>query len=126
MVRLRALSEGPALSLFELVIDGRCATEELIASLPRQAQRRFRKIFRLLAESGRAGREDASFKHLESSVWEMKEHSANVRLFCFRHQHRVIVCTHGDSKPGGNARYRREIEKVLRLHERCRIEGVLP
>lgn len=126
MLKLVLLKEGPALSLYELAVDGRCATEEFLAMLPRQAQRRFRKVFLLLAESGRAGQEDTSFKQLESAVWEIKEHSANVRLFCFKHQHSIVVCTHGTEKPGGPAMYRREIEKVMRLYECCRREGVLP
>lgn len=108
-----------------LEIDGRCEAEALIESLPRQARRRLRVVIRLIAEHGRAGCDDASFKQLESVVWEMKEHSASVRVFCFRHEHHLVVCTHGGAKPSGKARYRREIDKVLALHERCQREGVL-
>ena len=109
-----------------LEVDGRCEVQTLAESLPRRAQKRLDVVFRLLAQKGRAGRDDTAFKQLDSVVWEIKEHSANVRLFCFRHEHRLVVCTHGGTKPAGNARYRREIEKTLKLYERCRKEGVLP
>lgn len=109
-----------------LEVDGRCEVQALIESLPKRARNRLRVVFRLLAEQGRAGCDDTSFKQLESVVWEMKEHSASVRLFCFRHEHRLVVCTHGGAKPAGKARYRREIDRVLALYDRCRREGVLP
>lgn len=126
MVRLLELKAGAAMRVLELEIDGRSGTREFFESLPWQAQSRFRVMFRLLAESGRVGRQESSFRRLESVVYEIKEHSSNVRLFCFRWGHCVIVCAHGRKKPAGKAAYRSEIDKVLRLYELCRAEGVLP
>lgn len=126
MLRLVDLKSGVVMRICALEVDGRCDAQALVESLPRRAQKRLRVVFRLLAEEGRAGRDDTTFKQLESVVWEIKEHSASVRLFCFRYQHRLVVCTHGGKKPAGKARYRRDIEKVLALYRRCGEEGVLP
>ena len=126
MVKLLELKAGAVMRVLELEVDGRSGTRELMDSLPEQTQRRFRVMFRLLAETGRVGQGETGFRRLESVVYEIKEYSSNVRLFCFRWRHCVVVCTHGGKKPAGKAAYRREIDKVLRLYELCRREGVLP
>ena len=96
-------------------MDGRCVALEFIRGLPVRAQQGIFTTVALLAERGWRLRNEARFKHLREDVYEIKEHSSNVRLFCFLHQGRLVVCTHGTRKPGGRGRYAREIEKVLRL-----------
>jgi hypothetical protein len=126
MLKLLELRAGAALRVYELELDGRSETGKFMDSLSEQARRRFRNVFRLLAESGRAGQSETGFRRLESIVYEIKEYSSNSRLFCFRWRDCIIVCTHGGKKPAGEAAYRREIDKVLRLYDLCRREGVLP
>lgn len=126
-LKLVGLEGGPntVVQVCALKLDDRCQTLDFLSSLTPRAQKRYRVVFRLIAMQGRAGREEASFKQLESNVWEIKEHSKNVRLFCFRHKHRLVVCTHGGPKPGGNAAYQREVRKVLDLYKQCLDEGIL-
>ncbi|MBN2464613.1 type II toxin-antitoxin system RelE/ParE family toxin [candidate division WOR-3 bacterium] len=126
-LKLVGLEDGPdtKVQVYALKQDERCQTLDFLKSLPRRALKRYRVVFRLIAAQGRAGREETSFKRLESDVWEIKEHSKNVRLFCFRHGTRLVVCTHGGPRPGGKAAYRREIDKVLALYRQCLEEGIL-
>jgi hypothetical protein len=125
MVTLCKMMDGPVMSVEALVRDGRCATLDFIEGLPARSRRKLDAIFGQLAAAGRAGAGDTSFKHLAGQVYEMKEHSANVRVFCFVWQRWLVVCTHGSRKPAGKARYRIEIEKVQELYAECLREGVL-
>jgi len=112
----------------DLERDGRREAMDFIESQATPAQSQFIKTFRLLAQTGRAGREEQRFKHLEGPVYEVKEHSVNARLFCFRWKGRVIVCTHGARKPAGKGtrQYQEAIQKVKRLLDECEAAGVLP
>jgi hypothetical protein len=65
-----------------------------------------------------------SFRHLGEQVYEIKEHTIPLRLFCFVHRGRVVVCTHITKKPG-RKQLRNEIEKVKQLRARCLREGTL-
>jgi phage-related protein len=116
---------GPEMSIEALDRDGRCEVRSLIAEFPPRSRKKLDAVFARLAEYGRTGPESTSFKRLSGVVHEVKEHSANVRIFCFVWQHRLVVCTHGARKPAGKARYRVEIDRVLRLYEECLQEGVL-
>jgi phage-related protein len=128
MLRLVLLEDGPAMQVHDLERNGRREAMDFIESLAAPAQSRFIKTFRQLAQTGRAGREEQRFKHLDGPVYEVKEHSVNARLFCFRWRDRVIVCTHGMRKPAGHGsrQYQEAIEKVKRLLEECEAAGVLP
>jgi len=128
MLRLLLLEAGPVLRVCDLERDGRREVIEFILGLDERAQRRFVKTFRQLAQTGRAGREEQRFKHLEGPVYEMKEHSVNARLFCFRWKTTLVVCTHGMRKPAGRGTrpYQDAIAKVRRLLSECEAAGVLP
>ena len=128
MLRLVLLEDGPAMQIYDLERDGRREAMDFIESQATPAQSQFVKTFRLLAQTGRAGREEQRFKHLDGPVYEVKEHSVNARLFCFRWKGRVIVCTHGTRKPAGKGtrQYQEAIEKVKRLLDECEAAGVLP
>jgi hypothetical protein len=128
MLRLVLLEDGPAMQVYDLERDGRRETKEFIVGLDERAQLRLVKTFRQLAQTGRAGRDEQRFKHLDGPVYEVKEHSVNARLFCFRWKSRVIICTHGTRKPAGKGtkQYQEAIEKVKRLLEECEAAGVLP
>jgi plasmid stabilization system protein ParE len=128
MLRLVLLEDGPVMQVYDLEHDGRREAMDFIESQAAPAQSQLVKAFRLLAQTGRAGREEQMFKHLEGPVYEIKAHSANVRLYCFRHRHTVVVCTHGSTKPAGKETegYRNAVRKVERLLEECRTAGVLP
>jgi hypothetical protein len=126
MVRLEELKTGPALAVCALVVNERNETAEYLGSLSTAARKRLDYVFQRLAELGRAGFRDETFKRLEGVVCEIKEHRTNTRLFCFTSGHRLIVCTHAVGKPAGRARYQVEMDKVRRLHEVCLAEGVLP
>lgn len=127
MLKLVPLEIGSVMQVYDLERDGRREAKEFINSLDTPAQSRFVRIFRQLAQTGRAGREEQRFKHLEGPVYEIKEHSVNVRLFCFRWRNATVVCTHGSAKPTGKGTegYRNAINKVKRLLEECRNAGVL-
>ncbi len=126
MVRLEELKTGPALVVCALVVSERNETAEYLDSLSPAERKRLDYVFQRLAELGRAGFRDETFKRLEGVVCEIKEHRTNTRLFCFISGHRLIVCTHAVGKPAGRARYQVEIDKVQRLYELCLVEGVLP
>ncbi len=128
MLRLALLEAGPVLSVCDLERDGRREAMEFIAGLDATAQRRFVKTFRQLAQTGRAGREEQRFKHLDGPVYEIKEHSVSARLFCFRWKTSLVVCTHGMRKPAGRGtrQYQDAIDKVKRLLCECEAAGVLP
>jgi hypothetical protein len=125
-MRLEELKTGLALVVCALVVNERNETAEYLDSLSPAERKRIDYVFRRLAESGRAGFHDETFKQLEGVVWEIKEHRTNTRLFCFTSGRRLIVCTHAARKPAGNARYQVEKGKVRRLYELCLAEGVLP
>jgi len=122
------LEPGPVLSVCALERDGRREATEFIAGLDEMAQRRFVKTFRQLVQTGRAGREEQRFKHLDGPVYEIKEHSTSARLFCFRWKAALVVCTHGMKKPAGKGtrQYQDAIDKVRRLLAECEAAGVLP
>jgi hypothetical protein len=127
ILRLVPLEIGPLMQVYDLERDGRRDAREFLDSLDTSAQSRLVKTFRQLAQTGRAGREEQRFKRLEGPVWEIKERSVNVRLFCFRWGNAIIVCTHGLKKPAGRGSevYRNAINKVKRLLEECTNAGVL-
>ncbi|HDQ99125.1 MAG TPA: hypothetical protein ENN51_02410 [candidate division WOR-3 bacterium] len=125
MMRLLELESGPALRVCALELDGRCASLEFVRGLPVRAQQGIFATFALLAKCGWRLRNETRFKHLREDVYEIKEYSSNVRLFCFLHAGRLVVCTHGTRKPGGRGRYAREIEKVLRLHRMAEEQAVI-
>jgi CHAD domain-containing protein len=126
MVRLEELKAGPALVVCALVVNERNETAEYLGTLSPAERKRVDYVFRRLAELGRAGFRDGTFKRLEGVVCEIKEHRTNTRLFCFMSGHRLIVCTHAARKPAGRVRYHVEMDKVRRLYELCLTEGVLP
>lgn len=99
MLRLILLEDGPVMQVYDLERDGRREAKEFILGLDETAQHRLVKTFRQLAQTGRAGREEQRFKHLDGPVYELKEHSVNARLFCSCWKGRVIICTHGTRKP---------------------------
>jgi len=128
MLNLKEVAAGPAMEVCVLEIDGRREALEFVGGLQERAQRRFFVIFRLLAQAGYVGRDEHAFKCLEGPVWEIKEDSANARLFCFRWKGALVVCTHGTAKPAGkgSAQYHEAIRKVRQLLEDCKTAGVLP
>jgi hypothetical protein len=128
VLRLVTLEAGPVLSVCAFERDCRSEAMEFITGLDETAQRRFVKTFRQLAQTGRAGREEQRFKHLEGPVYEIKEHSVSARLFCFRWKAALVVCTHGIKKPAGKGtrQYQDAIDKVRRLLGECEAAGVLP
>jgi hypothetical protein len=125
VVRLQELKSGPALVVCALVVNERNETAEYLDSLSPLERKRLDYVFRRLAEFGRAGFRDETFKRLEGVVCEIKEHRTSTRLFCFASGRRLIVCTHAARKPAGSARYQVEIDKAQRLYELCLVEGVL-
>jgi phage-related protein len=125
VVRIEELKAGPALVVCALVVNGRNETAEYLTALSPKGRKRLDYVFQRLAELGRAGFRDETFKRLEGVVCEIKEHGTNTRLFCFTSGDRLIVCTHAARKPAGNVRYQAEIDRVRRLYELCQIEGVL-
>lgn len=125
MVKLIPIRTGPAKSVFALELNGRCETYELLRSLPSRAERRIGYIFERLAEVGWIGKSTENVRCLRRPVYEMKEHSSNVRLYCFFHGNRVVVCTHGSVKRSGKARLNQEIDKVVGIYELCLKEGIL-
>jgi phage-related protein len=124
MLRLIRVRSGSARTVYALEVNGRCETYELLRSLPERAEQRLGYIFERLAETGWAGKGVESVRHLRGPVYELKEHSSNVRLYCFFHAGRV-VCTHGSAKRSGKARLNQEIDKVVRLYDLCVMEDVL-
>ena len=116
------------MQVYDLERDGRREVREFIVGLDEGAQVRFWKTFRQLAQTGRAGREEQRFKHLDGPVYEIKEYSVSARIFCFRWKGCVIVCTHGMQKPAGRGagQYQEAIRKVKRLLKECEAAGVLP
>ena len=125
MVRLEELKAGPALAVCALVVDERNETAEYLTALSPVGRKRLDYVFQRLAELGRAGFREETFKRLEGVVCEIKEHGTNTRLFCFTSGNRLIVCTHAARRPAGNVRYQVEIDRVHRLYELCMVEGVL-
>jgi hypothetical protein len=124
MLKLIPIRIGPARSVFALERDGRCETYEFLRDLPGRAESSFDGVFLRIAEVGTAGKGVERMRHLRGPVYELKEHSAGVRLYCFLHG-RTLVCTHGGPKRAGRARLNQEIEKVLSLHELCKTEEIL-
>jgi hypothetical protein len=125
MVRLEELKSGLALTVCALVVNGRSETAEYFNSLSPGGRKRLGYVLGRLAERGLAGFRDETLKRLDSLVYEIKEHRSNTRLFCFRSEARLVVCTHGARKPAGRARYQAEMAKVHRLYEQCLVEGAL-
>jgi hypothetical protein len=124
MVSLVVIRAGSVRTVFALDHDGRCETFEFISALPERAQRSLDALFQRLADAAWAGRNEERFRHLRGPAFEMKEHTSNVRLYCFV-QGRAVICTHGSPKRAGRARVNREIEKVMRLYELCINEGAV-
>lgn len=124
MVKLIPIRNGPATAVLALERDGRCETQELLSTLPERAVRNLDAVMQRLADVGRAGKGEERFRHLRGPVYEMKEHSSGVRLYCFRYG-RVLVCTHGGPKRAGRARLNLEIDKVMETYELCAREGLL-
>jgi hypothetical protein len=123
---LRLLESGAARDVYALAVDERCEVTEFVRGLDIRARKHLFHAFEWLAETGRAGQGETVFKHLEATVYEIKEHASNSRVFCFLEGRRVIVCTHARPKPAGKARYRDEIDKVKSWRARCIAAGVLP
>ena len=119
------MESGVGAVVCALMVDGRCLAVDFIDGLPVRTQRHLMATLAMLADTGWRMRNEARFKHLRGDVYEVKEHSSNVRLFCFLHAGRVVVCTHGRVKPSGNREYNTEIEKVDRLHAQCITERIL-
>jgi hypothetical protein len=125
MLRLILVRSGSARTVYALEVNGRCETYELLRSLPERAEQRLGYIIGRLAETGWAGKGAEGVRHLRGPVYELKEHSSNVRLYCFFHAGRVIICTHGSVKRSGKARLNQEIDKVVMLYELCKTEDIL-
>jgi len=123
-VKLTPIRNGPTRTVLALERDGRCETQEFLSALPERAVRSIDGVMQRLAEVGRAGKGEERFRHLRGPVYEMKEHSSGVRLYCFL-SGRVLVCTHGSPKRAGRARLNLEIEKVMETYELCTREGLL-
>jgi hypothetical protein len=109
--------------VYALLIDGRNAVRDALVRYEGPASRKLVAIMRWLSESLTLPREH-SFRHLGEHVYEFKEHMIPLRLFCFMHRGRIVVCTHITKKPG-KKQLRNEIEKVKQLRARCFREGVL-
>jgi hypothetical protein len=125
MLTLRELESGRETSVCALVVDGRCLAVDFVDGLPERAQRHLMATLAMVAEVGWRMRNEARFKHLRGDVYEVKEHNSRARLFCFLHQGRLVVCTHGRLKPSGNREYNKEIVRVERLHLQCITERIL-
>jgi putative component of toxin-antitoxin plasmid stabilization module len=124
MLRLIPIRSGSARGVYALERDGRCEAFEFLRGLPERAVCSLDAVFQRLAEVGSAGKGEERFRHLRGTVYELKEHSSGVRLYCFRHG-RFLVCTHGSAKRAGRARLNQEIDKVVRLYELCKTEAIL-
>ena len=127
-LKLVLLEKGPVLRVYDLERDGHREAMDFIETQTVPVQSRLRKTFRQLARTGRAGREERRFRHLDGPVYEIKEHSSSARLFCFVWKGNCMVCTHGMKKPAGKGtkQYQHAITRVKRLLEECRTAGVLP
>ena len=106
------------------MVDGNCPVVDMIYDLPERTQRHLMATMAIIAETGWRMRNEARFKHLRGDVYEIKEHSSNVRFFCFLHRGRVVVCTHDREKPGSKREYNKEIDKVERLLAQCITERI--
>ena len=125
MLELERLDFGaaPVREVCALVIDGRNAMRDALARYEGRASRKLVAVLRWLAEYAVPPREH-SFRHPGEQVYEVREHTIPLRLFCFIQGGRVVVCTHVTKKPG-KRQLRNEIEKVKQLRVRCLREGVL-
>lgn len=125
MLSLRELESGRSAKVYALAVDGRCQVVDFLLVLPEQAQRRIMATMAAVADDGWRFRNQTRFKRLKSDVYEIKDISSNVRLFCFMHGGRLVVCTHGEGEPSGTRAYNRAIKKVQRLYKLCIDEGVV-
>lgn len=123
-MKLILVRDGPTRTVLAFERDGRCETQEFLSALPERAVRSLDAVMQRLAEVGRAGKGEERFRHLRGPVYEMKEHSSGVRLYCFL-SGRALVCTHGGPRRAGRARLNLEIEKVMKTYELCAREGLL-
>ena len=125
MLSLRELESGRSARVCALAIDGRCQVIDFLLGLPERAQQRIVATMAAVADDGWRFRNRTRFKHLRNDIYEIKDISSNVRLFCFMHGGRLVVCTHGESKPSSTKAYNRAIKKVQRLYKLCIDEGVV-
>jgi hypothetical protein len=122
MMRLEALVTGRARTVCALIVNDRCDFREWFEQIGERPRKRIRAVMVDLAEGGNGGGIER-FRHLTGQVYEIKEHSIPLRVFCFFHEGNLVVCTHGVTKPKPR-RLRDEIDKALALRQRLITEGV--
>jgi putative component of toxin-antitoxin plasmid stabilization module len=69
-----------------------------------------------LAERGTAYRNKEQCRPLGDQVFELKTRGGS-RLYFFFDADRIIVCTHGGSKPKGDAGVKQQKEHALRIRQ---------
>lgn len=122
MLKLEGLIFGRVRTICALVVNGRSDFREWFEQIGERPRKRLRAVMANLAEGGNGGGVER-FRHLAGRVYEIKEHSIPLRVFCFFHEDNLIVCTHGAKKPKPR-RLRDEIDKVEALRQRLTSEGV--
>jgi hypothetical protein len=119
MLRLEALVAGRVRTVCALIVGEKCDFREWFGRIDERPRKKIRAVMVDLAEGGNGGGIER-FRHLEGPVYEIKEHSIPLRVFCFFHEGNLVVCTHG-TKP---RRLRDEIDRALALRQRLITEGV--
>jgi len=121
-MELERLVSGRARTVCALIVNGRSDFREWFERIDEKPRKRIRAVMVSLAEGGNGGGVER-FRHLEGQVYEIKEHSIPLRVFCFFHEGNLVVCTHGVKKPKPR-RLRDEIDKTEALRQRLITEGV--
>lgn len=97
--KLRPLLDGSEFSLYALVLDGRCKTEEFLVEVQRDDPDCFASVMALLqrcADHGPPKNEQKS-RHVGAGIFEAK--AKHARVCFFYDQGNLIICTHGFNKP---------------------------
>lgn len=122
MLQLEGLVYGRVRTICALNVNGRCDFREWFERVGEKPRNKILAVMANLADGGNGGGFER-FRHLEGQVYEIKEHSIPLRVFCFFHEGNLVVCTHGAKKPKPR-RLRVEIDRTEALRQRLIAEGV--
>ena len=94
---IELLRSGEALNLYALVVNGKCLIRDFINSLENRSKRQVVKLLEQRANH-LALFDEQKFRYIGDDIFELKTRSG-VRILCFWSGQRVLILTHGFSKP---------------------------
>ena len=117
-VALQQLADGDKFDIYEAIVDGKSLFQDFYRKLDRKAKDRLAARIESLADNG-PPKNDRKFPHEGDGIYAIKDITTAVRVYCFFHEGRVIIITHGFLKKYQKSRNRgkNNLYKALKIRD---------